>query len=248
MARTIDHGSDRPAYRQIADHLRAAILSGELPPGKQLPSERALMESYGAARGTVRQAIATLRAEGLIDIEHGRGAFARRRPPVRRLAYDRFARRHREAGKAAYLIGNGRRLVADGRSGPTGIGGSSVELPSSVGQRGRACNATDGADASLVGNTCIVVMPPRHRRLSLRRSPTTHQQRLLRPSPTFQPPEVAAPDSSTASNRPVSSRYGQFTTSWPALFASFPEGGEGGCLVCPNRRRGDRQVATQSEG
>ena len=49
--------------------------------------------------GTVRQAIATLRAEGLIDIEHGRGAFARRRPPVRRLAYDRFARRHRDAGK-----------------------------------------------------------------------------------------------------------------------------------------------------
>jgi hypothetical protein len=52
-----------------------------------------------------------------------------------------------------------------------------VELPRSVGQRGRACNATDGADASLVRNTCIVVMPPRHRRLSLRRSPTTHQQR-----------------------------------------------------------------------
>jgi hypothetical protein len=74
-------------------------------------------------------------------------------------------------------IGNGRRLVADGRSGATGMGGSSVELPRSVGQRGRACNATDGADASLVGNTCIVVMPPRHRRLSLRRSPTTHQQR-----------------------------------------------------------------------
>src|SRR5215212_4323100 len=104
MARTIDHGSDRPAYRQIADHLRSAILSGEIPPGKQLPSERALMETYGAARGTVRQAIATLRAEGLIDIEHGRGAFVRRRPPVQRLAYDRFARRHREAGKAAYLI------------------------------------------------------------------------------------------------------------------------------------------------
>jgi GntR family transcriptional regulator len=111
MARTIDHGSDRPAYRQIADHLRSAILNGEISPGKQLPSERALMESYGAARGTVRQAIATLRAEGLIDIEHGRGAFARRRPPVRRLAYDRFARRHREAGKAAYLI----ELEAEGR-------------------------------------------------------------------------------------------------------------------------------------
>jgi GntR family transcriptional regulator len=62
------------------------------------------MSTYGAARGTVRQAIATLRTEGLVDIEQGRGAFVRRRPPVQRKAYDRFARRHREAGKAADLI------------------------------------------------------------------------------------------------------------------------------------------------
>ena len=34
--------------------------------------------------------------------EHGRGVFVRPRPRLRRLAYDRFARRHREAGKAAY--------------------------------------------------------------------------------------------------------------------------------------------------
>ena len=62
------------------------------------------MESYGAARDrTAGDPPRDLRAEGLIDIEHGRGAFARR-PPVRRLAYDRFARRHRDAGKAAYLI------------------------------------------------------------------------------------------------------------------------------------------------
>lgn len=103
MSSVIDPISDRPAYRQIADHLRAAILSGELGAGAQLPSERALMDSYKAARGTVRQAIATLRTEGLVDIEHGRGAFVRRRPPVQRKAYDRFARRHRDAGKAAYL-------------------------------------------------------------------------------------------------------------------------------------------------
>lgn len=62
------------------------------------------MSTHGAARGTVRQAIATLRTEGLVDIEQGRGAFVRRRPPVQRKAYDRFARRHREAGKAADLI------------------------------------------------------------------------------------------------------------------------------------------------
>ena len=35
--------------------------------------------------------------------EQGCGAFVRSRSPVRRLAYDRFARRHRDEGKAAFL-------------------------------------------------------------------------------------------------------------------------------------------------
>jgi GntR family transcriptional regulator len=111
MQRVLDPTSDRPAYLQIADHLRAAIVKRELEPGAQLPSERELMTSYGAARGTVRQAIAALRAQGLIDVQHGRGAFVRAQPPVRRLAHDRFARSHRKAGKAAYLA----ELEAEGR-------------------------------------------------------------------------------------------------------------------------------------
>jgi GntR family transcriptional regulator len=100
---SIDPSSDRPAYKQIADHLRDLITQGELAPGESLPSERALMEAYGAARGTVRQAINVLKVEGLIHVEHGRGSYVRPAPPVRRLASDRFARRHREAGKAAFL-------------------------------------------------------------------------------------------------------------------------------------------------
>jgi GntR family transcriptional regulator len=107
----LDPTSDRPAYRQLADRLRAAIESGEVGPGEQLPSERVLMDESGTARGTVRQAIALLKAEGLIDIEHGRGAFVRRRPPVRRVGYDRFARRHREAGQGAYLA----EMASEGR-------------------------------------------------------------------------------------------------------------------------------------
>lgn len=103
MAQGIDPRSDRAAYRQIADRLRQAMHSGALEPGAQIPSERLLMEEYGAARGTVRQAIAVLRSEGLVTVEHGRGAFVRQQPPIRRLAHDRFARRHRKAGKAAFL-------------------------------------------------------------------------------------------------------------------------------------------------
>lgn len=100
---SVDPASDRPVYRQLADRLREAIDSGEIGPGEQLPSERTLMNESGTARGTVRLAIAQLKTEGLIDIEHGRGAFVRRRPTIRRVAHDRFARRHRQAGMAAFV-------------------------------------------------------------------------------------------------------------------------------------------------
>ncbi len=100
----IDRDTDAPSpYRQIAGHLREAIRRGELAPGDKLPSETELIEHYHVARMTVRQAVAELRGEGLVVPEHGRGVFVRGRPPVRRLASDRFARRHRDAGKAAFL-------------------------------------------------------------------------------------------------------------------------------------------------
>ena len=103
MARGIDHTSDRPAYKQIADTLRADIESGALEPGQRLPSESELVREFGVAQGTIRQGLNLLRGEGLVVAQHGRGVFVRSRPRTRRLAHDRFARRHRDAGKAAYL-------------------------------------------------------------------------------------------------------------------------------------------------
>src|SRR4051812_13084817 len=76
-----------------------------------MPSEQELMNRLHVARGTVRDAINLLRGEGLVRTEHGRGTFVRDRPPVRRVAHDRFARRHRERGRAAYLA----ELEAEGR-------------------------------------------------------------------------------------------------------------------------------------
>src|SRR3954463_14745512 len=100
----IERDADAPSpYRQIAGHLREAIRRGELAAGDKLPSETELIEHYHVARMTVRQAIAELRGEGLVVPEHGRGVFVRSRPPVRRLASDRFARRHRDEGKAAFI-------------------------------------------------------------------------------------------------------------------------------------------------
>lgn len=99
----LDPVTDRPVFKQIADHLRDAIERGQLEPGAKVPSEAQLMAHYGVARMTIRNALQVLQAEGLTVAEHGRGVFVRSRPAVRRLASDRFARRHREQGKAAFI-------------------------------------------------------------------------------------------------------------------------------------------------
>jgi GntR family transcriptional regulator len=99
----VDSGSDRAVYKQIADQLREVIGKGGLHEGEQLPSETQLMEHYGVARMTVRNALRILQGEGLTTAEHGRGVYVRARPPVRRLASDRFAQRYRKEGKAAFI-------------------------------------------------------------------------------------------------------------------------------------------------
>ena len=54
--------------------IRAAIATGELQPGEQVPSEHELVAEYGVPRGTARQAIMLLRNEGLIEAIHGLGS------------------------------------------------------------------------------------------------------------------------------------------------------------------------------
>ncbi|WBB59364.1 GntR family transcriptional regulator [Streptomyces sp. WMMC500] len=65
-------------YQQVAAAIREAILSGEFEAGAPLPSESQLIERYEVSRPTVRNAIAVLRAEGLIEVRHGKGSFVRR--------------------------------------------------------------------------------------------------------------------------------------------------------------------------
>ncbi|MEI5522476.1 GntR family transcriptional regulator [Streptomyces brasiliscabiei] len=100
----LDPTSDRAVFRQIADQLREAIDRGRFKEGEKLPSEAELVDHYGVSRMTVRNSFSVLQGEGLVHAEHGKGVFVRHRPPVRRLASDRFARRHREQGKAAFTV------------------------------------------------------------------------------------------------------------------------------------------------
>lgn len=59
-------------HQEIAAHLRKRIRSGELAPGAAIPSESELCQQFDCARGTIRQAIATLRNEGLVSSGQGR--------------------------------------------------------------------------------------------------------------------------------------------------------------------------------
>jgi DNA-binding GntR family transcriptional regulator len=58
----------------IAENIRAAILEHRLAPGAKL-TEAQLCEVFAVKRGTVRQALAQLAGERLVDLEPNRGAF-----------------------------------------------------------------------------------------------------------------------------------------------------------------------------
>lgn len=89
-----------PAYRQIADAIRADIAGRRLVEGDRLPTVRALAESYSAPTGTVARALDMLRAEGVIVSRHGRGLYVRSFSRITRSSPDRLAKRQWAAGKA----------------------------------------------------------------------------------------------------------------------------------------------------
>jgi len=74
---TIDPGSDRAVFRQLADILRSGIESGQYRPGQMLPSETQLMGDHGLSRATARLALAELRKEGLIVTVPRLGSYVR---------------------------------------------------------------------------------------------------------------------------------------------------------------------------
>ncbi|MBI3636062.1 MAG: GntR family transcriptional regulator [Candidatus Rokubacteria bacterium] len=66
-----------PSYRQLAEHLRSRIVSGEFPPGARMPAERELIADSSLSRITVRQGLGLLEREGLLVRKQGLGTFVR---------------------------------------------------------------------------------------------------------------------------------------------------------------------------
>ena len=57
----------QPIYLQVAAQIREAILDGSMASGSQVPSERRLQQTFGVGRTTVREALRSVEAEGLVS-------------------------------------------------------------------------------------------------------------------------------------------------------------------------------------
>lgn len=60
---------------KVSETLRKAILDGAFQPGDKLPSEAQLTQEHGVSRTVVREAIAALRSDGLVEPRQGAGVF-----------------------------------------------------------------------------------------------------------------------------------------------------------------------------
>jgi len=82
----LDLHSGIPVYRQIMDQARAAILSGAMKPGDQLPTIRELHQRLGVNPNTVARAYRELALAGDIAAEQGSGCYVQTPAPQPPLA------------------------------------------------------------------------------------------------------------------------------------------------------------------
>jgi len=89
---TTDLGARAPKYHRIADELRREIRAGTYAPGTRLPAETALADRFRVSLPTIRQALAVIRAEGLVESRHGIGTFVKEDRRLQRRSRGRYSR------------------------------------------------------------------------------------------------------------------------------------------------------------
>jgi GntR family transcriptional regulator len=76
----VDRLSPLPVYFQLAGDLRRRLAAGEWSPGERIPPELRLAEEYGVSRVTIRQALAELVRDDLLERHRGSGTYVRASP------------------------------------------------------------------------------------------------------------------------------------------------------------------------
>jgi GntR family transcriptional regulator len=111
----IDLGSPVPAYRQVANALRALLVAGAFPVGKPLPTVRQLAVDLGVHHNTIAEAYRVLAEEGWLDLRRRHGAIVldRSRPRPSREARPSLVQRLRELTAEAQAAGLAPGVIAD---------------------------------------------------------------------------------------------------------------------------------------
>ncbi len=71
-------GSGEPLFSRVAEQVERFIASNGLAPGDRLPGERELCVLLGVSRTSVREALRSLQARGVVTVRHGKGVFVAR--------------------------------------------------------------------------------------------------------------------------------------------------------------------------
>ena len=69
--------SPRRSYQRLSERLRQFMAEGRFQSGDKLPPERALAESFGVSRSSIRKAIQMLAGKGLLESRQGDGTYVR---------------------------------------------------------------------------------------------------------------------------------------------------------------------------
>jgi DNA-binding FadR family transcriptional regulator len=80
MASDLASFRPRQLYEQVAEQLASDIRAGRFAPGERLPSERDLARTLEVSRASVREAIASLQVQGVVETRKGSGTFVAVRP------------------------------------------------------------------------------------------------------------------------------------------------------------------------
>ncbi len=100
---TVDSRSPTPIYAQLDRSIRAAIATGKLGPGAQLPTVRQLAVDLAVNANTVARVYAQLERDAILETRRGVGTFVRESPSPQ------AARSHRERELRALI----QRFVGD---------------------------------------------------------------------------------------------------------------------------------------
>lgn len=75
MAIILSNASGKPIYEQIAEQIKASIITGELEAGQQMPSIRTLAKDLRVSVITTKRAYEELERDGFVETVQGRGTY-----------------------------------------------------------------------------------------------------------------------------------------------------------------------------